>query len=128
MFKNANTSREQGDIGLTAALFYLSKEGHVPLIPVTDNNPFDLVVYMNGMFKSVQVKTTTVKSHSGNFKVELRRIRPNNTRNVIHKFDSSSVDYVFVLTEESNCYLIPSEDIKVKSQLTITSAHEKYKL
>lgn len=127
MFENTKTTRDQGDIGITAAVFHLSRLGYKPLLPVTDNNSYDLVIELNGRFSSVQVKTTKTKVN-GNYQVQLRRIRPNRTKNVIHHFDKTEFDFLFVFTEEGDCYLIPSVEIDAKSGISLYRRYDEYKI
>lgn len=46
----------------------------------------------------------------------------------IKNFDNTTVDYLFVLTDTGDEYLIPSENIDVKTSLTIDDRVEKFKL
>ncbi|PIR26813.1 MAG: hypothetical protein COX62_02500 [Deltaproteobacteria bacterium CG_4_10_14_0_2_um_filter_43_8] len=49
-------TKEKGDLGVLKAQVDLHQQGFTLLNPVTEHAPFDLVIYRNGIFKSVQVK------------------------------------------------------------------------
>jgi hypothetical protein len=114
MFDSARNTVHKGSIGLSAAIFHYSKLGYGICIPIVDNQDYDLVIESNGVFNTVQVKTTNVRNNSG-FKVELRKIRPNRTGNRI--LGMGKFDILFVACGDGTCYSIPSDKIITKSQL-----------
>lgn len=118
MLKIQNNSRKQGDVGLGAAISYFTCKGITVCIPLTDNQDYDLVIDEKGL-KKVQVKTTYCKAPSGYYIASLKTCGGNKTGQKIKKFDNEKVDYLFVLCEDNNCYLIPSENIKSKSAITL---------
>jgi len=128
MFNNTSTTRGQGDIGLTFAIYKLSEMGYTVSLPITDNNIYDLIVDIAGKLKSVQVKTSSVIRDSGNYEVQLRRIRTNTSQTKIHKFDNTEVDILFVVLENGESYMIPSIELTVKNTLTICEKYKKYKM
>lgn len=127
MFQNAKTTRMQGDIGLSAAVYQYTKLGYFASVPLTDNCSYDLIVDTNNGLKTVQVKSSKSK-RNGNFIVQVGRVRSNRTKNAIHRFDSSECDLLFVATSDENFYSIPSCDIKVGRELTIDSRFDQYVL
>ena len=128
MFRTAKTTRDQGDIGLTFAIFKLTQLGYPVSLPITDNNIYDLIVDIDGKFKSVQVKTSACLTEAGNYEVQIRRVRSNKTENKIHHFDNTEVDLLFIMVENGDSYIIPSEEVSVKSSLTLYKKYDKYKL
>jgi len=107
MLKQKNT-KKQGDVGLGVAIGYFVSKGYTVSVPLTDSQDYDLVVDMDGL-KRIQVKTTSYKLKSGSFFVSLT-IKGGNRTGIgkIKKFDKDTVDYVFILTDETTKYLIPS--------------------
>jgi len=118
---------KQGSIGLTAAIYKLTQLGYTVSIPLIDNQGYDLVVDIDEKLYKVEIKSTSVKCPTG-WSVQIKKVRPNRTTNVITPFDSKSVDFLFVYTTEGDCYFIPSEDIETKSQLTVPGKYEVYKI
>lgn len=127
MFNNTTTVT-QGTIGLTQAIATFSKLGYNVSVPIVDNQCYDLVIEKDGTLYKVQVKTTKQIAPSGNFVVELKRVRANKTSNVIHKFDNTECDYLFIFTAKSEEYLIPYPEIQVTSTITLGDKCLKYKL
>ena len=135
IFANVSNPRNQGDIGLTAAIYYFTTMGWDVCLPITDNQNYDLAIYKEDVgFKTVQVKTTSFKkgsnSVSGNkyFNVRLDRIRFNSTKSRRLPFDNTEINYVFILTSDGISYLIPSNEIVAKSQMSLGPDKDKYKL
>lgn len=105
---NAINSKKQGDIGLGHAISFFVSNGYTVSIPLTDSQDYDLIVD-NGTLFRVQVKTTKHKSPYGIFKVSLTVKGGNRSFNTIKKFDPTKVDFVFIITNEGDRYLIPSK-------------------
>lgn len=118
----------QGSVGLGVAIGYFCSKGITVSVPLIDNQDYDLVIDEEGTLKKVQVKTTRVKVKSGNYKVQLKSVRPNRTTNIIKKFDPTTVDYLFILCDDNTKYLIPTCDIHVGGELTLTADRVQYQL
>lgn len=122
-------TKKQGDAGVGTAIGYFSKLGYSVSIPLTDSQDYDLVVDIDDKLNRVQVKTTTVKTEYGVFAVGLRVLGGNQSWNKVPKFfDSSKVEYLFVLTEDGDQYFIPTTDIKSKSGINLGKKYEKFKV
>ncbi len=117
----------QGSVGLGVAIGYFCAKGMVVSLPLVDNQDYDLIVD-DGTLRKIQVKTTGVLAKSGNYEVQLKSVRSNTTTNRVVPFDSSKVDYVFVLCSNGTKYLIPSSEIHVTSSLTLTPNRDKFKV
>jgi hypothetical protein len=128
MFKNCKNSKKQGDLGLGRAIGWLTECGYTVSIPLTDSQDYDLIVDIDNKLNKVQVKTTRYKNKYGIFMVNLSIKGGNQSCNTIKIFDSSTVDYVFILTSENNMYFIPACEIKTKNNLNIGKLVDKFKL
>lgn len=53
--------KQLGEIGERIAIGELSKYGLDILLPMSDNLPFDFVIYYNNKFYRTQVKTTATR-------------------------------------------------------------------
>jgi hypothetical protein len=69
MFKHH--TKLKGDLGLLKAKLDLFEQGFLILNPETEHAPFDLVIYKNGVFKTVQVKYRSL-SRKGTLEVAFR--------------------------------------------------------
>jgi hypothetical protein len=49
-------TKNKGDLGVLKVKVDLYQQGFLILVPETEHSPFDLVIYQNGVFKTVQVK------------------------------------------------------------------------
>jgi hypothetical protein len=49
-------TKNKGDLGVLKVKVDLYQQGFLILTPETEHSPFDLVIYLNGIFKTVQVK------------------------------------------------------------------------
>ena len=125
-YKNSNI---QGNAGLGAAISYLTRVGHVVLIPLTDSQDYDLVVEINSKLDRVQVKTTNSTSKYGYYKVCLKTSGGNKSGTGKTKyFDNSKVEWVFVLAGNNSQYFIPSKEIEAKAQINLGDKWKAYKI
>lgn len=121
------TTVTQGTKGLGVAIAeFVSREWTVS-IPLNDNQKYDLIVDMGDGPKTVQVKTTWT-APKGDYVVQLKSVRHNNSKNTIRKFDGSNVDFLFILCGDGSKYFIPGAEVKVTSALTLQPKWESFKL
>ena len=128
MFEKCKNSKKQGDIGVGEAISFFIKRGQTVLFPLSDSEPYDLVFDDGVKLNKVQVRTTACKSRHGKYQVNLRVLGGNQSFHTAQKFDNTKVDFLFVLTETTNKYLIPSVDIQSKNTLNLGIKMEKYKI
>jgi hypothetical protein len=126
MFDKCKNSKKQGDIGEAIAFFI--KRGQTVLFPLSDSEPYDLVFDDGARLNKVQVRTTASKSPHGKYKVNLRVLGGNQSFHTATKFDNAKVDFLFVLTDGADKYLIPAVEIQNGSSLNLGIKMEKYKL
>ena len=79
--------------------------------------PFDLVAHKDNILSRVSIKSTSVRTKSGKWAVQIGRVRPNRTGNTIHKFDSSEADILAV-------YIVPEDRVIIIDTKTITTGRE----
>lgn len=128
IFDKMNTV-SQGSVGLGLAIAHFTIEGFTVNVPLNDNQDYDLVVEKNGTLKRVQVKTTKYKVRGQKvYTVQLKRVRPNTKENKIKKFDATKNDWLFIVTEEQDKYLIPSLEVHDTNTLSLGKKVAKYKL
>lgn len=49
-------TKNKGDLGVLKVKVDLYQQGFLILVPETEHSPFDIVIYRNGIFKTVQIK------------------------------------------------------------------------
>jgi hypothetical protein len=123
-FKN---TKKQGDMGLGVAIGYFTGIGQTVGIPLTDSQDYDLIVDNGKDLSRVQIKTTSYKRI--NYEVNLS-VKGGNRTSVgkIKKFDTHQCDYLFVVTEKFDRYLIPSQKIVARQCLALGPKYDKYKV
>jgi PD-(D/E)XK endonuclease len=125
MLEQKNTVM-QGNVGLALAIAYFAIKGYPISIPLNDTQDYDLIIDIEGVLKKVQVKTSNCKNGSGNYQVELRS-KYGGKGNVSKFFNENSSDILFVVDGDGNQYLIPIEDIKSKTTITL-SAYKQFRI
>ena len=124
MFRNTETTNQQGNVGLSFAIAYYSKLGYFVSVPLTDSQDYDLVIDNKEKLLKVQVKTVIHRSDNGNFEVNLAT----KGRSTTKKFDENNCDLLFVLTEDGTCYSIPRNEITATKALTLGNKYSGFKV
>ena len=125
MFEHIKTTVEQGAVGMAAAIFQYQRLGFTVLVPLIDNQEYDLVVEKDEEFLRVQVKTTKYKRNE-HYVVQVKTVRPNKTENKITTF-GHGCDLLFVLCDNGDCYSIPRAEITTKNEVRLNK-FESHKL
>lgn len=123
--KKLNT-KKQGDVGVGMAIAHFVAFGITVSIPLTDSQDYDIVIDLDGL-KKVQVKTTTY-IRKGEYEVMLKTCGGNKTGSSIKTFCGKSLDYLFILTESGNKYLIPTNIETPKHSLRLGKKYDIYKV
>lgn len=124
---NFKTNKEKGNTSLGIAIAYYSSNGYTVSIPLNDTQDYDLIVDKNNNLKKVQVKSTSCKTKYGNYQVALKSC--GSTKGTTYKtVIETSIDEVFILTEDMGIYILPIKEINNKSTLNICKKYEKYKV
>ena len=122
-----STNKEKGNTALGIAIAWYSSNGYIVSIPLNDTQDYDLIVDKNEKIKKIQVKSTACKTKYGNYQVALKSC--GGTKGKTYKtVIETNVDEIFILTEKSEVYIIPIEEIKNKSTLNICNKYIKYKV
>lgn len=93
--------------------------GYEVYSPVTDNTEYDLLVSKGGEVFTVEVKSTKRKV-AGFYRVQIKKVRSNKTRNTITRFDNTKVDLLAVYIEpEDKVIVYKAKEITVGSELRV---------
>lgn len=124
---NFTTNKEKGNSGLGIPIAFFSTNGYTVSIPLNDTQDYDLVIEKNSILYTVQVKSTGCKRKTGTYQVALKSC--GGTKGKTYKtIIDTNIDYVFILTEDKEIYLIPKKEIKNRTTLNLCNKYEKYKV
>lgn len=118
--------RKQGDLGIAAAISWFTFNGYTVCLPFTEGQKFDLVVVKDNQPFMVQVKTTGFKEND-NYVVQLRTNGGGNHKSPTKRL-ADFIDFLFILTEVGDKYLIPRSEVTVISALTLGSKWDSFKV
>lgn len=122
-----STNKEKGNTSLGMAIAYFTSQGYTVSIPLNDTQDYDLVVEKNNTIQTVQVKSSGCKTKNNHFQVALKSC--GGTKGTTYKtFKETSVNLLFIFLADLSMYLIPANEIKNSSTITITSKYFKYKV
>ena len=122
-------SKQQGDIGVSKAIYYYTAKEYIVSFPLTDNSKYDLIVDKNGILFRVQAKTTTYKTEYGVYQVMLKTFGGNQSwSGEVSKISSNNVDLVFIVSEDGNMYEFPSKYLNGRSTINLGKDKEKYRV
>ena len=112
------TNKQKGNCGLAAAIWYFTQKGYTVSLPLNDTQDYDLVVDMEDGLKRVQCKATSQRSRYGITTVPLKSC--GGTKGTIYKTaKDTKIDYLFVLNEEEEKWLIPIQEITQTSSMNL---------
>jgi len=116
-----DSSRHIGNVGESSAISSLTRNGWNVSFPLSENNPYDLIVEKKGELATVQVKATTYErpeARPESYMVELRDQSWNTEGVNREKMMNKNFDFLFVWTPENN-YMIPSEKVGGNRGITV---------
>lgn len=115
---NFSTNKEKGNSALGIAIAYFSTNGYVVSIPLNDTQDYDLVIEKEGHYYGVQVKATGCKTKYGVYQVALKSCGGTKGRTYKTVIDTN-IDYLFVVTDKMDMYMIPKEVISNRTTLNL---------
>lgn len=111
-------SGKQGDVGLADAIHYFSSLNYTACIPVSDSQPFDLVVVNpTGVTSRIQVKTS-------------RHYLRSKQQYLTHlgNYDKTQCDFLYVLTQDNTRFLIPTASVVGIQKLRLGRQYDQFKV
>lgn len=104
-----------GELGEQIVIGELGKYGINVAIPLSDNLPFDIIVYYNNKFFKCQVKSTNRYTNGYCF---FSLTSTNGYLHKTHYYTKDEVD-VFILCDLNNIYLFTFDEINEKKSITL---------
>lgn len=128
IFLKSKNSKKQGDVGMAAAIFWATREGYTPSVPLTDSQDYDLILDTGDSIDRVQVRTTRALSENGTFEVNLRVLGGNRSNTGCKKTPADmGYDSLFVLTAAGDAYYIPKVALaNRRAYLTLGPSMKEY--
>jgi PD-(D/E)XK endonuclease len=128
VFSRHVNPRKQGDAGMGIAIGWFACAGYTVCLPLTDSQPYDLVVDdgEHGL-QRVSVKSTT-QLKRGFYQVGLRTQGGNKSQFTIRHFDSQGVELLFVACGNGDRYLIPAAEVCVKSYIQLGPKYRRFRV
>ena len=124
--------RHQGDIGVGAAIAHFMASGYRVAVPLGESQPWDLIVEKkeDGTGpERVQVKTSTYKNPYGIYEVQICTNGGNQSWNgLVKRFDPEAVEWLFVLTDDLDRYVIPTSAIRSTTTLNLGRRMERFRI
>lgn len=121
------TNKEKGNSGLGMAIAYFTTNGYVVAIPLNDTQDYDLIIEKDGEIKTVQVKSTGCKTKNRIYQVALKSCGGTNGK-TYKTLIETKVDFLFVLNEKLEMYLIPKNKIRNKATLNLCEKYSEYRV
>lgn len=120
------TNQDKGRAGIAAAIGYFGTHGYTVCIPLNDTQGYDLVVDNGEKLMKISCKATSSKSKSGATIVGLRNCGGTNG-GVYGRENEKGNDYVFVLNEKQEMWLLP-QDILTSNSMTLGEKYSQYRI
>ena len=112
-------TKNKGDIGVVAAKLDLLKKGYHVLNPETEHAPFDLGIWKDGVFKTVQVKYRKINK-VGVLQINFESYWADRHGSHIVPVDKNLIDiYCVYCPETDKCYYFDPKEFGVTVSLRI---------
>ena len=120
------TNKDKGRAGLSAAIGYFGMNGYTVSIPLNDTQDYDLIVDNGEKLLKISCKATSQRSAYGVTIVNLRNTGGTNGT-VYGRENEKDNDYIFVLNEEREMWLLP-KSILTSNSMNLGEKYNQYKL
>jgi len=108
--------RTWGNVAEARAISVLTELGFNVAFPLSEDNPYDLIIERAGSCSLVQVKGTQNKKAQGVYEVDLRSSCGSHRKEI----DTLLFDYLVVVTPNEN-YIIPAEEVDANATMQVNN-------
>lgn len=121
-------TKDKGDLGVLKAKVDLFEQGYLILNPESEHAPFDLVIYKDGVFKTVQVKYRSLNKR-GTLEIAFRSSHCN-TNGVVNKdVDKEIIDiYAVYCPDTDECYYFDPNQFNKAMVLRVNAPRSNQKV
>jgi hypothetical protein len=125
-------TKNKGDLGVLKVKLDLFQQGFLILIPETEHSPFDLVIYKDGKFKSVQVKFRNLKSN-GVLEIPFRSCYSTSKGVMTKSVDKAIIDiYAVYCPQTDECYYFDPKHfnkcVSLRVETSLNNQQERIRL
>lgn len=117
----------KGAVGIAISYFSLRGIISIPLEPCEYNLVFDDPNDCFCILQKIKVISCSYKTKYGVFSASIRTSGGNQPSSQVKEFDPTKCDCVFIVTSELDMYLIPSNKILAKRQISLNT-YAEYKV
>ena len=122
---NFQTNKEKGNASLGIAIAYFSANGYTVSVPLNDTQDYDLIVDKDNKLEKIQVKSSGCMTKYGKYQVALKSC--GGTKGTTYKkLIDTDIDWLFIVDEQKNMYLIPKRVINNSSTLNLCEKYARY--
>lgn len=106
-------------ISETAVMLDLINRGYDVFVQTTGKSSFDLVAHRNSTLFRVQVKSCWEPEENGSYRVMLRSVRVNATKNKTKKFDPNSCDILAIYLGGGTITYLDPKLVGIKNEVAV---------
>jgi|266.fasta.fasta_contig_61_1123142_length_1203_multi_2_in_0_out_0_2 hypothetical protein len=117
-------NKNKGEIGERIAIGELAKFGIDILLPMSDNLPFDFVIFRNNKFYKCQVKSSFQQSSRSSGAIYFSLVSNNWYSKKQKVYTKEDID-IFILCDGNSIYLFPQKDLEGYKSITIRTETPK---
>lgn len=117
-------NKKKGEIGERIAIGELSKFGLDIILPMSDNLPFDFLIFVDNKFYKCQVKSSFQVSSDSEGAIFFSLVSNNWYSKTEKLYTSNDID-LFILCDGSNIYLFSQKELEGKKGITIRTKPTK---
>ena len=115
-------TKNKGDLGVLKVKLDLFQQGFLILIPETEHAPFDLVVYKDGQFKTVQVKFRNLTKR-GVLEIPFRSCYSTSKGVITRKVEKAVIDiYAVYCPQTDTCYYFDPKQFRNSLSLRVNAS------
>jgi len=121
-------SKFKGNLGVSKSISCFIENGYSIFIPFSDGtDQFDFIASMDGILIKVEVKSVFTKYRNA-YIAQLKSIRPNRSKNVIHPFDYRCCDILATYIDPLDliCFVDSYELRNNRSAVHFVESNSKY--
>ena len=115
-------TKNKGDLGVLKVKLDLFQKGFLILVPETEHSPFDLVIYKDGHFKTVQVKFRNL-SRRGVLEIPFRSCYSTSKGIITKGIDKAVIDiYAVYCPQTDECYYFDPKQFNKSLSLRVNAS------
>lgn len=115
-------TKNKGDLGVLKVKLDLYQQGYLILVPETEHSPFDLVIYKDGCFKTVQVKFRNL-SKRGSLDIPFRSCYSTSKGVITKSVNKMIIDlYAVYCPQTDGCYYFDPKQFNKSVSLRVKTS------